>query len=921
MNIPCRAGAAAHLEPPDGGSGFLDELRLRAAAAPESKALLAPGRTPITFAGLANRIGAVAGMLTDAGLTRNDVVTVVMPDGPEMLSIVLGVASVAICAPVNPGLRKTEMEACLSDLCARALIIDQALNSPVGKLAGELGITVLNAERALGVSGPTSLADHGRASDIALVLQTSATTGVPRLVPLTHSNLRAMAANTREILHLTAEDRFLSMMPLFHLQGLLSSLAQFLAGGSVIATPGFESGMFLSWLEQFHPTWYTAAPALHNAILPLVETRPDVLDRFPLRFVRSIGAPLPQALLADLERAMRVPVLEGYGMTEAGMVTSNALPPRKRKPGSVGQSAGVEVAIMGATDGFLPAGCEGQIAVRGPAVIHAYRNNAEAGQSAFRGGWLLTGDAGHLDDEGFLFVTGRIKDIINRGGEKVLPREIDEVLATHPAVSEAMAFGVAHPTLGEDVAAAVVLTPGASVSEPELRQYAAHRLAAFKVPRKIIFLDAIPKGPTGKVRRARLAEQFHAEASLNANPGEMRTPVERKLETIWKRILRIEEIGVRDDFFEAGGDSLGLTLLMAEVEFDFGVDAALLNSAEFFAIPTIETLADLITRGTPASSKRTRSPLVALQPTGSRIPFFCIPGADENPYYFRDLARRVGEDQPFYVLRDPRPLEERGVYTLEEHAATFTAAMRSVRPHGPYVLGGHCYGGILAFEAARQLVAVGEEISLLALFEVPTPGYPKVVRHWRKYFQQSKRLLWALARGEVHATRASVHSHVQVLIGLLRKKAQAFTRRRMVGIGLKSVIESIERMERRNERAGRSYEPKPLRCNVVQFIAVDELHSTLVLDDPRLGWREQVGPGFSVQRVPGIAAGIFKEPYVPELASQLRALLDGVNASGFGVGFPGSRQERAREAQGGRDAERSDAGKQQEGVPPVAPIN
>ncbi len=817
-------------------------------------------------------------MLTDAGLTRDDVVAVVMPDGPELLSIVLGVASVAICAPVNPALRNTEIESCLRNLGARALIINQALNSPVGEVAGSLGIRLLDAERALSVSGPTCLAQHGRASDIALVLQTSATTGEPRLVPLTHSNLRAMAANTRSILHLAAEDRFLSMMPLFHLTGLLSSLAQCLAGGSVISTSGFDSGMFLTWLEQFHPTWYTAAPALHNAILPLIQTRPDVLDRFPLRFVRSIGAPLPQALLAELERALRVPVLEGYGMTEAGMVTSNAPPPQKRKPGSVGQSAGTEVAIMGEAETFLPAGCEGQIAVRGPAVIHGYRNNAEAGQSAFRDGWLLTGDIGYLDDEGFLFVTGRIKDIINRGGEKVLPQEIEEVLSTHPSVSEAVAFGVTHPTLGEDVAAAVALIPGASIAEPELRRFAAHHLADFKVPRKIIFLDAIPKGPTGKARRSELAGQFHAEASLNANPGETLTPVEKKLQAIWKRILRIEEVGVGDDFFEAGGDSLGSALLMAEVEFEFGVDAALLNSSEFFATPTIKTLADMIASGTPASNERTRSPLVALQPLGSRIPFLCIPGADENPYYFSDLARGVGQDQPFYVLRDPRPLEQRGVYTLEEHAAAFTAAIRSVRPRGPYVLGGHCYGGILAFEAARQLVAVGEEVSLLALFEVPTPGYPKVVRHWRKYFRQLKLLVWALARGEVHATWANVRAHVQVLIGLLKRKAQAFTRRGLVGIGLKSVVGQIDRMERRNERAGRSYQPKQLRCKVVQFIAADERHSTLVLDDPRFGWRDHVGAGFSVQEVPGIADGIFKQPNVPELASRLRVLLDGVNA-------------------------------------------
>ena len=210
---------------------------------------------------------------------------------------------------------------------------------------------------------------------------------------------------------------------------------------------------------------------MHNAILPIIERRSDVLE-LPLRFARSIGAPLPQCLLAELERVLRAPVLEGYGMTEAGMVASNAPPPQKRKPGSVGQSAGVEVAIIGDAESFLPAGCDGEIALRGPAVIHGYRNG-EADESAFRGGWFRTGDIGYLDEEGFLFVTGRIKDIINRGGEKVFPVEIDQVLSAHPSVSEAVAFGVPHPTLGEDVAVAVTLVPGASVSAAEIRRFVA----------------------------------------------------------------------------------------------------------------------------------------------------------------------------------------------------------------------------------------------------------------------------------------------------------------------------------------------------------------------------------------------------------------------------------------------------------------
>ena len=816
----------------------------------------------------------MAGLVTRAGVARGDVVTVVMPDGPELLSMILGVSSVAICAPVNPGLRDAEMEACWSDQGTRALILE-AGDARLEEIARKLGIAVLHADR--GDPPAMNLGEHARASDIALVLQTSATTGKPRMVPITHATLRAMAENTRRILRLAAEDRFLSLMPLFHLQGLLSSIAQLLAGGSVIATSGFDSSAFASWLGRFHPTWYTATPAVHHAILPLMEMRPEVLEQSPLRFVRSIGAPMPQTLMDGLERVLRVPVLEGYGMTETGMVTSNAPPPRTRRAGSAGQSAGVEVAILSDAGEILPAHRDGEIAVRGSAVIHGYLNNVEADRSAFRDGWFLTGDIGRLDEEGFLFVTGRIKDIINRGGEKVLPAEIDDALAAHPAVADAVAFGVPHPTLGEDVAAAVVLKDGAAISEAELRRFAASRLAEFKIPRRIIFPDAIPKGATGKALRAELAERFQSEVTMRANGAAALTPVEQKLKTIWKRVLRIEEAGVEDDFFGSGGDSLGLTLLMAEIEFEFGVDSSLVAGAEFYASPTIRTLAKVIANGAPAATKGTRAPFVALQPLGSRIPFFCIPGADENPYYFRELAKGLGQDQPFYVLRDTRPLQERGVYSVEEHAAHFADAIRVVKERGPYILGGHCYGGILAFETARQLISRGDEVRLLAFFDVPAPGYPKIVRHWRNYLSQSKLLIAALARGEDHATWADVRSHLRVLMELSRRKIQAFTRRGLVATGLRAVVEPIERVNYRNERAGRAYDPKQLRCKLVQFIAADERHSTLILDDPRLGWRDLVGDGFSVRKVTGKAAEIFREPSVGELADRFRGVLDEIN--------------------------------------------
>src|ERR1700723_2568584 len=465
---------------------FLADLHLQADATPEAIALIEPGRQTLTFSALQNRIRAVARMLTGAGVRREDVVAVILPDGIELLTAFLGVASVAACAVINPALREAEVQSIFDDLDARALIVDSTL-SPVAKdVARKRGIAVLNVASGT-ESSENDLMEPAGPDDVALLLHTSATTGTARVVELTHSNLAAMAGNTRRILGLTGADRFLSMMPLFHLQGLLSSLAQLTAGGSVICTPAFDAGEFPSWLARYRPTWSTAGPALHHAILPMIESHPDIIDG-SLSFVRSIGAPLPHVLMEQLECALRVPVLEGYGMTEAGAIASNAPPPGRRKAGSAGRTTGSEIGIMGETGVLLPPDGVGEIVVPGPAVVHSYRNNPEANRSSFRNGWLRTGDLGRRDADGFLFVTGRIKEMINRGGEKILPGEIEDPLLAHPAVAEAAAFGAPHATLGEDVMAAVVLR--APVSEPELRRFIGERIAVFEIPRRIFFVDA-----------------------------------------------------------------------------------------------------------------------------------------------------------------------------------------------------------------------------------------------------------------------------------------------------------------------------------------------------------------------------------------------------------------------------------------------
>jgi acyl-CoA synthetase (AMP-forming)/AMP-acid ligase II len=299
-------------------------------------------------------------------------------------------------------------------------------------------------------------------------------------------------------------------MPLFHIHGLIAAvLSSLVAGAGIVCTPGFNALRFFAWLDEYKPTWYTAVPTMHQTILARAARNTEIVARSNLRLVRSSSASLPAQVMGELETLFGSPVIEAYGMTEAAhQMTSNPLPPAVRKPGSVGLPAGPEVRVLKPQGGFAEPGMTGEIVIRGPNVTAGYLANPEANAGAFMDGWFRTGDQGMLDADGYLTITGRLKEIINRGGEKVSPCEIDDVLMDHEAVAQVVTFAMPHDKLGEEVAAAVVLRDGADADERTLRDFAASRLTDFKVPRKIVFLDEIPKGATGKLRRIGLAEKL-----------------------------------------------------------------------------------------------------------------------------------------------------------------------------------------------------------------------------------------------------------------------------------------------------------------------------------------------------------------------------------------------------------------------------
>jgi acyl-CoA synthetase (AMP-forming)/AMP-acid ligase II len=487
-------------------------------------ALGAPGRAWLSYGGLRTLSDSVEQTLRRAGVAADDRVAIVLPNGPDMAACFVAVAQAATTAPLNPAYREDEFAFYLEDLRAKAIVVEAGYDGPALAAAHRFGLTVLRLASdesapagafTLEVEGAPSPAAEGMPGpdDVALILHTSGTTSRPKIVPLLQRNVAASARHIADSLALAPEDRCLNVMPLFHIHGLVAAVsASLAAGASVWCAPGFDALRFFSWLKEAGPTWYTAVPTMHQAILARAPRNADAIAEANLRFLRSSSASLPGPVMTKLAETFGAPVIEGYGMTEAAhQMASNPLPPRAQKPGSVGLPAGPEVRIADEAQDVLIEGV-GEVVISGPNVTPGYEGNPEANAKSFFEAegkrWFRTGDQGAFDDEGYLTLTGRLKEIINRGGEKVSPLEVDGVLSDHPAIAQVVTFGLPHAKLGEEVAAAVVLREGESATEREIRAFAAERLADFKVPRKVVILDEIPKGATGKLQRIGLAAKL-----------------------------------------------------------------------------------------------------------------------------------------------------------------------------------------------------------------------------------------------------------------------------------------------------------------------------------------------------------------------------------------------------------------------------
>lgn len=483
---------------------------------PDHTAIAVPGRTSLTYAQLREQVDATADALAQFGLGRGDRIASVLPNSAETIVLFLATAATGTAAPLNPGYKEDEFRFYLEDTQAKALVVPpgQAEAARAALPAGAILIEArleggrIELESRSPRDGSRSAAGPG-GDDVALVLHTSGTTSRPKQVPLRQRNLNYSAQNIARTYTLTPDDVALCVMPLFHIHGLMASTMATLASGGTVVVPagGFDAMTFWPAAKEHGATWYSAVPTIHQMLLLRNRgERPPGAER--LRFVRSSSSALSPETMRQLESRFGAPVIEAYGMTEAShQMASNPLPPGERKPGTVGLATGIRIGIMDEHGALLPEATAGEVVISGRSVIDGYVNNPEANAKSFTDGWFRTGDQGTLDAGGYLSLIGRLKEMINRGGEKIAPREIDDVLLQHPAVAEAVAFGTPHPSWGEEVAVAVVLKGDAT--EKDLIAFARGRLADYKVPRKLYIVERIPRTATGKIQRRNVAETFN----------------------------------------------------------------------------------------------------------------------------------------------------------------------------------------------------------------------------------------------------------------------------------------------------------------------------------------------------------------------------------------------------------------------------
>ncbi|MCZ6742926.1 MAG: AMP-binding protein [Alphaproteobacteria bacterium] len=716
-----------------------DVTRRWADVQPDAPAILSKSSAPITYGTLVARMDQIRRSLNDCGFGRGDRIAILHSGGVDMAFLMMGIMGGATTVPINPKLTEKELAISFSQKGVQALVVEASIETPARSVARQQGIPIIEAAPAGSGDEQGPILSGGAedrrfdsspatADDYYVIHVTSGTTERGKVVPVRHRH--RVVRTTRS----GPDDCGLIAGPLYYGSRLSSLVSYLLSGARVVLAGSFDANDFWHFLTAFGLTQFSGNPTVLKSVLRQAGDHASDIAKSRLRFIGASGGKVEREIADEIEAIFGIPVLESYSVTETGRIVSNPLPPGRAKRGTVGLPADCEIRIRSLDGAFLGAGEYGEVVVRGPQVFEGYENDDQANADAFADGWFRTGDEGFLDEDGYLTLTGRFKEMINRGGEKVFPAEVDAALMSHAGVHEAATFPIPHPTLGEEVAAAVVQEPGSAVTDQELTRFLMERLVGFKVPRRFVFVDTIPKSDAGKVQRYTLAEVLGVggdDAPIHGpDPGRDPSPLEARLQEIWMRVFKLDHVGLNDNFFLLGGDSLQAVGLFLEIEKAFG---RRLPAACVFEAGTVAEMAALIEGG------EARGCMVPIQPEGTQPPFFCVHNSAGGVVGFHELAKCLGTEQPFYGIQSVG--WDRNVVPFldsTEMAAHYVAEMRKIQPHGPYYLGGYFFGGGIAVYMADMLREAGEEVALLAIIESTSLAG----RRWVTFGQWLERIGW-----------------------------------------------------------------------------------------------------------------------------------------------------------------------------------
>ena len=697
-------------------STIADVLEGHAARDAAAPAIVTASLGTLSFGALARHVRQVGAQLAAAGIGPSSRVGIALQRGPEAALLNVAVSANATVVPINPNLPPAELREELKRTRLHALVVPGEASLPSWVDEDESGLALFKATKAASSFEEIALApvnDVRRAAPSgqvteqswAAIFRTSGTTGPSKRVPVTHQNLIEMARKMERWLALTTADRSACIMPIYYNAGFKATLAAPLLVGCSVALPE-QAGThdIEQWLGELQPTWLTASPAFLQAVVEKLGASSGGAAAQSLRFVLSTASYLPDHTRLELTRLLGKPVVEFYGLCEAGMMTGPVL--SLEESGSVGRIPDGELVIRD-DNGVVRPGQVGQVMLRGPSVMPGYLLDDIEGQpTGLLDGWLATGDLGSVDERGLLTIVGRTKEIINRGGEKIAPYDVEKALLAHPAVREAAAFAVPHARLGENVGAAVVLHPGAAATSTDLIDFVYERLAPFQRPRHVHIVDSLPVGPTGKISRPRLSAAF-ADARRDTPPPA--APLEILIAEIWQRLLKRADIGMDDDFFEIGGDSLQATEMLLEVE---EATHHRISPSDIRAQLTIRLLCDRL-----AGAAAARDEVMTKVRSGAGTPLFLCHGdfCGWGFYGFR-LSEMLEGDGPVYLLHSLLDAAQ-GIETIEDLTARYLADVQAAAPSGPVRVAGYCHGGLAALDLVRRLEEAGRTVEKLILID------------------------------------------------------------------------------------------------------------------------------------------------------------------------------------------------------------